>query len=123
MWAFGLPSITLVPLAVEKLKEKRKRRIVTAVFGADVFPVPDPHSRHPEQQPCIALPKHFYKVAAMRSISVIIPVYNTSAYLRACLDSTLQQREHVCQIILVDDGSTDESGHIFDNMQKNGLNL
>ena len=50
----------------------------------------------------------------MKSISVIIPVYNTAAYLRACLDSVLAQREHVCQLILVDDGSSDESGSICD---------
>lgn len=50
----------------------------------------------------------------MNSISVIIPVYNTERYLRACVDSVLAQRQHVGEIILVDDGSTDGSAAICD---------
>lgn len=46
--------------------------------------------------------------------SVCIPVYNTSRYLRECLDSVLNQREKDYEIILVDDGSTDDSGSICD---------
>ena len=42
-------------------------------------------------------------------ISVIIPVWNTGATLRRCLDSVLRQTYADMQIICVDDGSTDDS--------------
>ena len=47
-------------------------------------------------------------------ISVIIPVYNVVSYLRECLDSVVKQTYAQLEIILIDDGSTDESGAICD---------
>ena len=47
-------------------------------------------------------------------ISVVIPVYNSSDYLRRCLDSVLNQDFTEFELVLVDDGSTDESGYICD---------
>lgn len=41
--------------------------------------------------------------------SIIIPVYNTEAYLEACLHSAMEQSEAAIEIIVVDDGSTDAS--------------
>lgn len=46
--------------------------------------------------------------------SVCIPVYNTSKYLDECLASVLCQTETDYEIVLVDDGSTDDSGKICD---------
>ena len=50
----------------------------------------------------------------MPLITVIIPVYNVEAYIRQCLDSVLSQTYKNLEIVLVDDGSTDESGRICD---------
>ncbi len=46
-------------------------------------------------------------------VSVIIPVYNVAPYLRQCLDSICNQTLKDIEIILVDDGSTDESPAIL----------
>lgn len=48
----------------------------------------------------------------MSQISVIVPVYNVESYLPRCLDSILAQTLQDLEIILVDDGSTDQSGRI-----------
>lgn len=47
-------------------------------------------------------------------VSVIVPVYNVEAYLRQCLDSLIGQSYQALEIILVNDGSTDQSGAICD---------
>ena len=49
----------------------------------------------------------------MPKISVIIPVYNVEKYLRACLDSVVNQTLKEVEIICVDDGSTDGSPAIL----------
>jgi glycosyltransferase involved in cell wall biosynthesis len=47
-------------------------------------------------------------------ISVIIPVFNVESYLRECVDSVLTQTYRNLEIILIDDGSPDNSGSICD---------
>ena len=51
-------------------------------------------------------------------ISVIVPIYNVEDYLTRCLNSIINQTYHNLEIILVDDGSTDNSGLICDEYQK-----
>lgn len=50
----------------------------------------------------------------MPIISVIVPVYNVEKYLHRCIDSILTQTFKDFELILVDDGSTDNSGNICD---------
>lgn len=48
-------------------------------------------------------------------ISVIVPVYNVEKFLSRCLNSILAQTYNNLEVILVDDGSTDNSGKICDD--------
>jgi len=49
-----------------------------------------------------------------RKVSIIVPIYNASLYLRECLDSVLRQTYKDWTCILVNDGSTDNSQTIID---------
>jgi len=48
-------------------------------------------------------------------VSVIVPVYNGAQYLRECIDSILAQSHSDLEVIIVDDGSTDDSPAICDS--------
>ena len=48
-------------------------------------------------------------------ISIIIPVYNSGKTLRRCVDSVISQTLIDFECIMIDDGSTDESGGICDD--------
>lgn len=52
-------------------------------------------------------------------ISVIIPVYNAGKFLRDCFDSILNQENQDFEVIVVDDGSTDNSPEICDIYAQN----
>lgn len=51
-------------------------------------------------------------------VSVIVPIYNVEGYLHKCIESIMNQDYKNLEIILVDDGSTDDSGIICDNYAK-----
>ena len=50
----------------------------------------------------------------MKTLSVIVPVYNTEKYLKKCVDSILASTYPALDVILVDDGSPDGAGAICD---------
>lgn len=51
-------------------------------------------------------------------ISIIVPVYNVELYLKDCVDGLINQTYKNIEIILVDDGATDKSGEICDELSK-----
>lgn len=51
-------------------------------------------------------------------ISIIVPIYNVAPYLERCINSIIKQTYKNLEIILVDDGSTDESSEICDQFQQ-----
>ncbi len=52
------------------------------------------------------------------AVSIIIPVYNTEQYLKQCLDSIINQTFQDIEIIVVNDGSTDNSSNIIKEYQQ-----
>lgn len=51
-------------------------------------------------------------------VSIVLPVYNVQDYLEKCVDSIRKQTYKDLEIILVNDGSTDNSGRICDELAK-----
>lgn len=51
-------------------------------------------------------------------ISVIVPVYNVEQYVEKCVESISRQTYHNLEIILVDDGSKDNSGILCDELKR-----
>ncbi|EJY9634559.1 glycosyltransferase family 2 protein, partial [Campylobacter jejuni] len=49
------------------------------------------------------------KIISTKTIGVVIPIYNVEKYLKECLDSVINQTYTNLEIILVNDGSTDEN--------------
>ncbi|MCR4745365.1 MAG: glycosyltransferase [Lachnospiraceae bacterium] len=52
-------------------------------------------------------------------ISVLIPVYNAEKYIGRCIESVQKQEYSNIELILIDDGSTDQSGKICDRYAEN----
>ena len=60
----------------------------------------------------------------MPKISVIVPVYNTEKYIKKCLESIRKQKNKNIEIIIVNDGSTDNSNKIIEQwIEKNKENI
>lgn len=52
----------------------------------------------------------------MKTLSIIVPVYNCGAYLESCVQGLLTLDRVDCEILLIDDGSTDGSGRLCDEI-------
>ena len=52
------------------------------------------------------------------TVSVIVPVYNVEKYLDTCINSLLNQSYNKLEIILIDDGSSDDSGKLCDAFEQ-----
>ena len=57
------------------------------------------------------------------AISLVVPNYNNSVYLRKCVESAVQQSYPIKQIIIVDDKSTDESAEVIRALEKEYTNV
>ena len=51
------------------------------------------------------------------SFSFIIPVFNVENYIIQCVESIINQTYNNFEIILIDDGSTDNSGYLCDELK------
>ena len=51
-------------------------------------------------------------------ISIIVPVYNVEQYLERCVESLMNQSYKNIEILLINDGSTDNSGKLCDEIAK-----
>ena len=58
----------------------------------------------------------------MIKVSLIIPVYNTGKYLKRCLDSVINQTLKDIEIIIINDGSTDNSDDIIKSYKDKRIN-
>ncbi len=59
----------------------------------------------------------------MKTVSIIVPVYNTAPYLERCLESLLAQTYRDIEILAIDDGSTDGSQEICQRLAKRDARL
>ena len=51
-------------------------------------------------------------------VSVIVPIYNVQDYIERCVHSIIEQTYYNIEILLIDDGSTDDSGKLADEYTK-----
>lgn len=51
-------------------------------------------------------------------VSLIVPCYNGEKFIARCIESILNQTDHNIELILVNDGSTDDTSNIIVNFAK-----
>lgn len=79
----------------------------------------DSKEKNKEKNNCYGTSKTDIK----EKISIIVPVYNAEQYLNKCIESILKQTYQNFEIILIDDGSEDNSGNICDEYEKNNTKI
>lgn len=63
--------------------------------------------------------KLFFHTFTTMKLSIIVPIYNVEKTLKRCVDSILRQRLDNYELLLIDDGSPDNSGAMADKMADN----
>ena len=56
-------------------------------------------------------------------VSIIVPIYNVEKYLSECIDSIINQTYKNIEVILINDGSTDQSFEIANHFSKQYKNI
>lgn len=56
-------------------------------------------------------------------MSIIVPIYNAQNHLKKCIESIINQTEKDIEIILIDDGSTDDSLKICNEYQRKDFRI
>lgn len=59
----------------------------------------------------------------MKEISVILPIYNSEKYIKKCLDSIVNQLNFIYELVIINDGSTDNSINIIKRYQAKYKNI
>lgn len=111
--------------AIRKVQANWKRYSTAARAYAEMF------DWQPVIQELLGLYERVQQAPAAPTVSIVIPVHNYEAYLREAIDSALAQRYdgNDCEVIVVDDASTDHSATIakrYDNkitLLRNKTNL
>lgn len=62
-------------------------------------------------------------MASSPKISICIPMYNAARFIKDCIDSVLSQSFKDFELLVVDDGSTDDSCDIFNSIKDNRIRL
>ena len=63
------------------------------------------------------------RCVAMPLLTVIVPAYNCASYLHECLESVLGQVQADCELVVVDDGSTDDTRDVLASYQSATSNV
>ena len=75
-------------------------------------------SPSPDSDPSVSAPLVSVPLVSVPLVSVIVPTYNRAAMLPRALASISAQSYPALEIIVVDDGSTDETRHVVDSLQR-----
>lgn len=111
-------------------KDRTLERIAEIVFeGAPVYETPDEEhwSRSCEQERLWHRRRPYAgkgaKTESNPKVSVVIPCYNHAAHLRHAVESVLMQTEEDLEILIVDDGSTDQSFAIAEKLREENRHI
>lgn len=92
--------------AIRKVQAHWKQYSTAARAYAAIF------DWQPVIQELLTLYERVQQTPAAPTVSIVIPVYNYGAYLQEAIDSALAQARNDCEVIVVDDASTDNSAAV-----------